>query len=117
MKINITNTKKLEEAIKKAEGRATARTLSIYTIMSNLNQIKVPKSRLDGTRVEYDGGQKFPNAYKYTPESTHFTAENVKGRWYVTNIWRDTCPNRNTSMYVEYSEAAKAWILEDASKF
>ena len=116
-RINVINTKKLEEAIKKAEGRATARTVDVRSIILCLDLIKVPKARLNGTKVEYDGGEKFPNAYKYRPESTHWKAENVNGRWYITDIWRDTCPNRSTSMHVEYSEAAKAWILEEASKF
>lgn len=115
-KINITNTEKLAAAIREAEGRATARTVTVADIINTLDRIKVPKSKLSGTKVHWSGGQKFPSAYKFRPDSTHWTAENVSGKWYVTNIWRDTCPNVSTySGIIQYSEAAKEWILEKAS--
>lgn len=116
MKINITNEMKLAEAIKQAEGRATARTITVDDIKRQLEKIPVPKAKLDGTKVHYNGAEHFPNAYKYRPESTHFIAENIKGKWYITDIYRDTCPNRETwRMSIKYSEAAKAWLLENAS--
>ena len=117
MKINITNTEKLNKAIKEAEGKATARTTSAKEIVKTLESIRVPKSRLNGTKVFWDGAEHFPNAYKYRPESTHWVAENVNGRWYVIDICRATCPNRtNRRGEIAYSDDAKAWILEEASK-
>ena len=116
MNINVANIEKLTEAIAKAEGRATARTITAQDIIKTLDKIKVPKSRLHGTKVYYDGGQHFPNAYKYRPESTHWMAENKHGKWYVTAICRATCPNRSNSGSIEFSEEAKAWIVENASK-
>lgn len=116
MKINITNTEKLTEAIKAAEGKATARTITAKDIVYVLNKINIPKNRLDGTVVHYDGGEHFPSAYKYRPESTHWTAENRNGRWYVTDIRRAYCPNRKTSSgHIEFSEDAKEWIIQQAS--
>lgn len=118
MKINITNKEKLTAAIKEAEGRATARTVTANDITRVLNNIGkgIPKTKLSGTVVHYDGAEYFPNAYKYRPESTHWVAENIKGKWYVTDIHRDTCPNRvrwNTS--ITYSEEAKQAILDNVS--
>lgn len=114
-KINIKSIEKLAAAIKEAEGRATARTITAENIVYTLDRIRVPKSRLDGTVVRYDGGEKFPHAYKWIPESTHWEAENRRGVWYVTNIWRGTCPNSTKSGYITYGESAKAWIIENAS--
>lgn len=115
-KINITNVDKLAEAIKVAEGRAKERTVTAEDIICILNKIEVPKSRLNGTVVHYDGGEHFANAYKYAPMSTHWTAENIHGKWYVTDIRRNYCPNRKTrSGYIEFSEAAKEWIIQQAS--
>lgn len=114
--INEKNTVKINDAIKAAEGRATARTITAETIFSRLARIAVPKSRLDGTTVHYDGAEHFPSAYRYRPESTHFTAENKGGKWYLVDVWRDTCPNRYShDTIVNYSESAKAWIIESAS--
>ena len=113
MKINLTNNAKVTAAIKEAEGRATARTVSVEDIVKALGKIKVPKSKLNGTVVRWDGAEHFPNAYRYRPESTHWVAENVNGKWYLTNVYRDTCPNRTTwRMQINYSEEAIAWILE-----
>ena len=116
MKINITNETKVNEAIKKAEGRATARTVTARDIVNQLNKIRVPKSKLSGTVVHYDGAEHFPNAYKYRPESTHWVAENKNGKWYLTDVYRHTCPNRyKWRMGIEFSDVAKQWIIENES--
>lgn len=116
MRILMTNENKVTEAINAAEGRATSRTITYADIMDVLNRIRVPKSKLDGTSVHWDGGQKFPSAYKYTPESTHWCADNIKGKWYLTDVYRATCPNHKKRGDIKYSEAAKAWIIENASQ-
>lgn len=117
MKINIQNTEKLSEAIKVAEGRATARTVKAEDIQYILHEIGegIPKAKLNGTKVYYDGARQFPSAYRYMPESTHWSAENVKGRWYITEIKRSYCPNRINNTHIAYSEEAKQRILENAS--
>ena len=115
MKILITNEAKLTETIAAAEGKAKVRTITANDIRNTLEKIKVPKSKLNGTKVHYDGAEHFPRAYKYRPESTHWEAENIKGKWYVTNIFRSTCPNRSTwNAFITYGEEAKAWILDNA---
>ena len=117
MKINIDNTVKLNEAIKTAEGKATARTVEATQIQYTLHEIEagIAKKKMSGTRVHYTGAEHFPNAYKYRPESTHWIAENINGKWYVVDIYRDTCPNRSSwNTEVNYSEAAKQAILEKA---
>ena len=117
MKILITNTEKLKAAIKEAEGRATARTVKADDIEYIIGKVSkgIAKAKLSGTKVYYSGAEHFPNAYKYRPESTHWTAENINGRWYVIDIFRGICPNRINNTMVEYSDAAKAAIIDKAS--
>lgn len=118
MKINIDNIEKLTAAIKEAEGRATVRTITAKDIQYVLHEIEdgIAKKKMSGTKVHYTGAQHFPNAYKYRPESTHWVAENVNGKWYVTDIYRDTCPNRSSwNTEIEYSDTAKQAILENAT--
>lgn len=116
MKINIANIEKLQAELDKVQDRCTARTVTAQQIVDTLNSISVPKCHLHGTTVHWDGAEKFPNAYKYTPDSTHWRAENVNGRWYITDICRDTCPNRTTRQgRIIFSESAKAWIIERES--
>ena len=117
MKINIKNEKAVSEAIKAAEGKATARRTTALDIMKTLNMVGrgIPKKKLSGTRVHYSGAEHFPLAYKHRPMSTHWVAENINGKWYVIDIYRDVCPNRygwNTD--IAYSETAKQAILKNA---
>lgn len=118
MKINIDNIGKLETAIKEAEGKATARTITAPEIQYILHEIEdgIAKKKLHGTRVHYTGAEYFPKSYKYRPESTHWVAENINGKWYVVEIFRGICPNRRTyNVEITYSETAKQAILENAS--
>lgn len=96
--IKITNAAKLADMIQAAEGRATARTITPADIEKALEQVTervlMLSTRKDatGTRVEADpNAQQFPNAYKYIPESTHFTAELKAAGWTVTDITRARC--------------------------
>ncbi len=123
MKINIEHFEKLEKAIKEAEGRATSRTVTVESIVDILNGIAkkydIPKSKLHGAKLHYDGGEHFPSAcFKCgSPMSTHWTAENVRGKCYITDIKRDYCPSRSTSSgRIEYSDVAKEAILKKASQ-
>ena len=117
MKIDIDNIEKLSAAIKEAEGKATARTIEATQIQYTLHEIEtgIAKKKLSGTQVHYTGAEHFPNSYKYRPESTHWIAENINGKWYVVDIYRDTCPNRSSwNTEIIYSETAKQAILEKA---
>ncbi len=117
MRINIKNKEKLAKAIKEAEGKATARTITADRIIYILHEIDegIAKAKLHGTKVHYDGAEHFSSSYKYRPESTHWIAENCHGRWYVTHIYRDICPNRTKNTNVSYSEEAKQAIIDNAS--
>ena len=96
--IKITNAAQLASMIEAAEGRATARTITPEDIAEALEQITerilLLSTRKDatGTTVEADpNAQQFPNAYKYIPESTHFTAELKTAGWKVTKVFRSRC--------------------------
>lgn len=68
IKINEKNAEKITAAIKAAEGRATARTVTLKDIENAIQRAHkvftfkpaMPNSRMNGTRIEYDGGEKFP---------------------------------------------------------
>ena len=115
MKINITNIEKLQAELDKVQKKCTARTVTAQEIVDTLNSIAVPKCHLHGTKVRWNGAEKFPHAYNYTPESTHWWAENINGKWYIVDIFRDTCPNRESKRgLISYSQDAKDWIIEQA---
>lgn len=116
MKISVTADKKLQDALDAVQKLSKTRTVTVQDIRNTLDRIPVLKAHLDGTTVYWDGAEQFPGAYRYTPMSTHWTAQNIKGRWYITDICRAECPNRSSFRgLVEYSEDAKKWIIDHAS--
>lgn len=118
--INIKGTEKLTSAIEAAEGRAKMRRVSAEFIRDVLERVEreVPtKKALVGTKVHYTGAERFPRAYKYTAESTHFDAEYTASGWKVTDIYRAVCPNGASNVTVSYSSEAVAKILESKESF
>ena len=108
----------IQIAISEAEGKARVRTITPIDIIVRLEQIEerldIPKSRMKGVTVTVnDSAQKFPSAYKYTPESTYFTAEHNGKNWKLTRIWRDRCTNSVAS--ITLSDTAKEAIVERAT--
>ena len=86
----------LTDAIDAAEGRSTERTITAYDVIESLrsveNSLNIPKKHLEGVSVTIDvNAQRFPKAYRYTPESTIFSATWRKGSWRVTDIYRGEC--------------------------
>lgn len=106
---------KFEENIKKAEGRATARTITgmeIIEIVSHINEVlDIPESMKKGITGKYTGGQKFPKAYKYRPESTHFEFEYRSSGCFITKIYRYTCPNTSKNIEINLTDEAKEAII------
>lgn len=106
--------KALKDAIKEAEGRATARRISINDIFAHCKAVEeklnISKKAMNGVKIHCDpNAQEFPKAYKYTPESTHFTAEYKNGTWRVTDVFRDVCGKHDTA--IELTEEAEKAIL------
>ena len=107
----------LAKAITEAEGpRVSARKIDVKDIIDDLIEINdylgISKKGMKGTTVHVDhNAQAFPNAYKGTPESTHFTAEFTSG-WFVTAIYRSTCIRRKYEL--KLSESAKEEYLRNA---
>lgn len=119
--INGNHTEKLRIALDDVQSRCKARTLTVsdieYILESASDKMPISKSAMKGTRLDYTGAEKFPNAYKYTPESTHFVAEHNGRFWVILNIDRYICPNRNDNASLMLSDSAKAAILQSFEAF
>lgn len=100
MKINTTNTEKLNAAIQQVEGpRVSARTIDADDIR-NLIETTIEK-RLSSMLLKKDWkglrfycdphAQSFPGSFKGIPQSTQFTLERGARGWFVTGIERASC--------------------------
>ena len=115
------NEKKIMDAFKAAQGRATVRSIESFSEIVDICERvdrrlgNMSKNEKNGTVVNFDFRQTFPRAYKYRPESTHFALVFVNGSWRIDldSIKRKTCPNKNTIYFytLQLSESAKTAIL------
>lgn len=108
---------KLAAAIKEAEGRATARTITADNITEALQHVGtrlgISKAAMDGITVTIDcNANDFPSSYKYTPQSTIFSAAYKRGSWRVTDIYRGKTHRFNNACFVQMTDACRNAILD-----
>lgn len=119
--INGSHTEKLEAALEAEQHRCTARTLSVQDVERILDDITartgISRAAMKGTKLHYTGGEKFPSAYKYRPDSTHFEAEHNGRYWCITFVHRTTCPNSHNNAELILSDSARAAILAGFDTF
>lgn len=125
MKINISSKSaeiRVTEILAKVQARCTARTISYADITDALEKAEhywgIPKCHLDGTTVTVDvHGDNFPNAYKFVPESTIFSAVNLRGKWYITDIRRAMTRRLNARVCCTLSDRAVAALIQKNQQF
>ena len=113
---------KIIDAIQSAEGRASARTILPWDIARKLNEIEdklgIAKKALEGVSVDVDiHAQDFPKAYKYTPESTQFSAVFRGGSWRITNIERNSTRRYGREVVVTHTDESRKAILDRFTTF
>lgn len=116
------NSEKIMKIFSEVQGRATARTIDSYSELEKIIEgiekrvhlgFEMKKKSLEGTRVHYSFKQHFPKSYKYSPSATLFDLEYSKGKWYLCEVERGSCPESNS--YYKYdlflSDTAKMEVL------
>lgn len=115
-----TKMQQLQNELDEIQSRCKTRTISAadvaYILSEVENSLGISKKAMKGVTVLYSGAEKFPNAYKYFPESTHFTAEYSGTAWKIVSINRTTCPNRTKNTEVVLTDEAKNAIIDAHSK-
>lgn len=122
MLVKESNKTKINDIIKAAEGRATARTIDYWSIVRMIETLEkslgIAKKHMIGIVADIDiNAQDFPNAYKYTPQSTHFTIIRKTSGWDLQTVYRDTTRRYNHRFHVTLTEDAKKAIVESKTAF
>jgi len=122
IEINEKNSSQLTEAIKTAEGKATARTVTpqmmIDKIKSVERRLQYPsKKTMHGLKILATSNEKLPNAYKYTAQGTDYTAENIRGKWYLTDVYRAAVRITHIDTYITATDEQKAAIMDKLLKY
>lgn len=110
-------------ALDAVQKRAKCRTMDARSIIQAIEEIEerldIISSRTDaiGTIAEVDyNAQHFPNAYKYTPESTQITLEKKRNGWTLTYVERNKCKTPANKIVLTLTEATKAHMAERVSR-
>ena len=110
--INGQHQQRLAAALESVQQKCAARTLGVgdidHIIASVDSELRIPKKHIAGTKLYYSGAQKFPNAYRYQPMSTHVFAEHNGRHWVIKGIGRHSCPDRIDNITLVLSDSAKA---------
>ncbi|MBO7043556.1 hypothetical protein J6W34_03305 [bacterium] len=106
-----------EELLNKVQKKCSTRTITLEEISKTLNDytesLSISKKSLIGTEiVDCDlNAQNFPNAYRFTPESTHFSAIYKSTGWVITDIWRSRTNAPTKKLIAKLSETAKESLI------
>lgn len=112
----------IETELDAVQKRAKVRMLSVADILAILvtldEKFSIPKYAKKGIIVDVDRyAEKFASAYKYTPESTQFTATHNGKEWIITDIRRDSVKQHQNRFDVKLTDLAKEKIIEQYEKF
>lgn len=111
----------VKAAIREAEGSCRERLLEPLAILRWIEVIEgelgISKAQMKGISAKViDGAQRFPRAYKYTPEATAFWMEHNGRGWVLTLIERVPC-NCSHKVELELTDGAKTAIIDRMQRF
>jgi hypothetical protein len=92
MKINLSDTDKLQTALDKAQGNRKKRLLTVEQIQNKAKEVEekldklLPKKYQVGAEYFYMCPDVLPNSYKWSALSTFVRLERFSTGWFVTNI-------------------------------
>jgi len=119
--VNEKNRDKINEAVKAAEARASARCIDYDRIVGAIDTIDdklgISKANQVGIRAVVDYWAQFPSAYKYTPESTQFAMVRMPSGWAITDIYRDRTKAPSKAIELTLTEKAKTAIIKAREAF
>lgn len=120
--VNAKNADRINEEIKKSEGRAKVRTVTYNEIVKGIEEVEerlhIAKADMEGVKVYMDwNAQDFPHAYKYTPESTHVYLIRTKSGWAMYGVDRNTCQRRSGKYELVLTDRAQKAIIAACSRF
>lgn len=120
IKIYTKNAEKITAELKKVEGRATCRTVSLLEIEQEvkiaedrLNSLDIPKKHRPGCRSVIGCSDKFPKCYKYAAMATYVMIERFQAGWAVVKTERLDAKFYNDTPGIIFTEYQKIKITSD----
>lgn len=114
MKINVSNSAKIQSAIDAVQVNCRARTINATDVQAYAERLQ---TWLDGILHRKDQvgltfyvdahAQSFPGAYKGIPQSTKFTLTRTSTGFFLINAYRTTCGGPSQVVNVDLSDRAE----------
>ena len=120
--IKESNRDRIQKEIDAIQKRTRERNIDVDDIFRAVHDIEerlgISKSAMTGVKASVDmNAQNFPNAYKWSPESTNFTMERVASGWKLVGIERDYCRRRGHDYRLVLTDTAKSAIIDSMTEF
>ena len=123
MKINVKNEKQITEELNKVNAKVRNASYQsvvaiVWQIEKKLEEKGLPKKYWTGLSFWGDiNAQKFPNAYKWSPDSTQFRIERFASGWFITRVGRMHCSEKKVTLASALNDEQKQAIVENFKKF
>lgn len=123
MKINVKNEKQINEALNQVNAKvrnADHQSVKaiVWQIEKKLQEKGLPKKLWEGLSFFGDiNAQSFPNAYKWTPESTQFKLQRFASGWFMVDAQRMHCKERMVTMACALNDEQKQAVISNFYKF
>jgi len=123
MKINVTNEQKITEAFDAVNAKVrnadyTSVKAIVNVIEKSLTEKVLPKNLWTGLAFWCDiNAQKFPNAYRWIPESTQFILTRFPSGWFVTRVARLSCGTKMIAISTTLTDKQKEAIINNFYSF
>lgn len=116
MKINVTNTEKVQSAIDTIQtARMTERLIDAEVVQARADALqawldeRLYRKDQPGLTFRIDEhGQNFPHSYKGTPYSTRYTLERTASGWFLVEVFRGYCQGPTQTVQVDLTDKADA---------
>lgn len=124
--INETNEQKITAILNNVQKNCTARTVTIEQVFKATERMEeyrekhgIAKKNMEGVTVEVNlHKERYPKAYKYTPEGTVFEMLYKNGKWRLLYCYRGNCDGSENKRYtVNLLYRARKDVLDHASVF
>lgn len=120
--IDMAHADALQAEIDTVQKRVRTRTITVTDIIKKCDEVSrrldISRKALEGVAFYADiNAQSFPGAYNGIPESTHFQAAFMGGKWRLIKVYRYPVSAPTMGTKIQLTDAAKIAVLARITEF
>lgn len=121
--IKESNRARIEKILEKVQKKSRVRTINYDMLQSEIEKVNrrlcdIPATYQVGIEVDIDiHAENFPNAYRWTPESTQFSMIRTSSGWKLLDIYRGTTKREKYRALFKLTDEAKEALLAAYTRY